>query len=161
MLPQPVLGFGGRPPSPMTTGASLAVLPSRGTEVSGMLASDVDVPPEPPVAPPEPPVVLEPDCPPLPDVACPALPDVVGPPLPEVAGPPLVGLVDPPEPPDDPVAPDAPLLDGVGDVSEHAAPAAKMMPRRTEPRILPMQNLRPARFPPSTGTRSLAYRAGA
>src|SRR5260221_465145 len=152
ILPQPTLGFGGRPLSPMTMGASLAVLPSLGP-VSGALASIVDVPPEPPVAPPEPPVLLpEPDCPPLPDVGCPALPDVVGPPL--------VGLYDPPEPVGDPVAPDAPLLDGVGEASEHATPAAKMMPIRNEPRILPMQNLRPGHFLPSTGTRSVNDCAG-
>ena len=146
ILPQPALGFGGRP-----LVASPMVLPSRGPEASGTLASMDPVPPEPPVVPPEPPLppppapVVAPAVPALPEVACPPAPDEVDPTPVDVLCAPLVVVADPPAPPDDdPVAPEAPLvpLGFPGEASsEHAAPAAKMMPRRTEPKTFRMGRL--------------------
>src|SRR5260370_8226942 len=84
ILPQPTLGFGGRPASPKTA-ASFVGLASPGPEVSGALESiEAGVLPEPPVRPPELPVPLpEAGCPPLPDLDCPVPPDLGCPPLPE------------------------------------------------------------------------------
>jgi hypothetical protein len=128
ILPQPALGFGGRPASPRTT-ASLIALASVGAEASGALES-IEADPEPPIRLPELPVPL-PD-PPLPDLSCPEPPDVVCP---------LVELPDPPAPPDDPVvlaAPLAPPCVAGDDESEHAAPIARVAARRIEPRMLRM-----------------------
>src|SRR6185295_19075368 len=86
ILPQPMLGLGGLPASPIDA-ASLIVLASRPTDVSGALPSIGALPPEPPVPTPEPPVPVP--APPaplvalfvplLPAVFCPAAPDVVCP----------------------------------------------------------------------------------